>query len=66
MVIYLIMTPFRTSNQVPISIIMWVQIISFTALRKAVVTHLAKNGHCMKIGLGMEMEAGNNNPFSKF
>jgi len=38
------MTPFRTSNQVPISIIMWVQIISFTALRKAVVTHLAKNG----------------------
>jgi len=44
MVIYIIMTPFRTSNQVPISIIMWVQIISFTALRKAVVTHLAKNG----------------------
>jgi len=59
------MTPFRTSNQVPISIIMWVQIISFTALWKAVVTHLKKLGHYMKIGLGMEMEAGKCHPFSK-
>jgi len=41
-VIYVIMTSFRTSNQTPTSIIMWVQINSFTALWKAIVTHLAK------------------------
>jgi hypothetical protein len=48
---------------------MWVQIISFTALWKADIIHLSGNmqklGHPMKIGLGMEINAGNN-PFSIF
>jgi len=45
---------------------MWVQIISFTALWKATVIHLSCNmqklGHHMKIGLGMEIDAGKHNP----
>jgi hypothetical protein len=47
---------------------MWVQIISFPSLWKAVVIHLSCNmqklGHHMKIGLGMEVVAGKHNPFS--
>jgi len=49
---------------------MWVQIISFTALWKATVIHLSCNmqklGHHMKIGLGMEVDAGKQHPFSIF
>jgi len=50
--------------------IMWIQIISFTALWKAVVIHMSCNmpklGHHMKVGLGMEIDASKPNPFSIF
>jgi len=49
---------------------MWVQIISFTALWKEIVTHLSCNmqklGNHMKIGLGMERDAGKHRLFSIF
>ena len=70
MLIYIIMTSFGTSNQGPFSINYLGSNHLIYCNVEATVIHLfskmQKLGLVMKIGLGMETDAGKHNPFSIF
>ena len=70
MLIYVIMTSFRTSNQGPISInyvgsnhLIYCNVEGNC---NTLLCNMQKLGHHMKIGLGMETDADKQNPFSIF